>query len=702
MAIPYATVLTICASVPTIRLRMENRLDKSDWLRAARLALLHHGPDGVRVEPLARELGVTKGSFYWHFTDRAELLEALLAEWEAETNVFLENLGELDSHRALENILEEVKRRTLASERGEWPSDVAIFAWSAIDPAVARRVNRSEEERMGLFRNFAARAEMADLFYYAYQGLLVRRRRLPKAIADFDMFAKLALELLPRHERKKSKRLRRVRKLSILLTLGLASTFQGCTTYRIVRWRDPAPNVQHRIFAQRVVHKADTPFQFAVAPLRNDLDTVSVRDVDAKLKPFAQYMNEHRIRAFLVIRNDTILYERYLGGMKASDKWSSFSAAKSILSAMLGRALEEGKISSLDDPVTKYVPELAKNPAFSGVTLRNLMEMKSGIAYTRTNGETIHDFRSSDAHFYYTSDLKKAIAEQHREFPPPAHWAYKDSDVELLGWVLANAVGKPVATQFEESVWRRIGTEYDASFDVDHPGGLDKVSTGFNATARDYAKFARLYLNGGSWNGVQLVPRDWVIASTTMDAKRTEPEVSTWYRMQHNHLWWIPMHNWNAERDFYADGSKGQRVYVHPPTHTIIVQLADDSNQDFPFRKVAHYLAGETYRYPRGIPALVRQTIMTSGIDSARALFRNLSAEERVHPERYFLNQVALLFVANELMSSGKKSEGVAVYEMAAERYPESCDVKRALFNAYRAVGDPKGNALLQCSRENS
>jgi len=73
-----------------------------------------------------------------------------------------------------------------------------------------------------------------------------------------------------------------------------------------------------------------------------------------------------------------------------------------------------------------------------------------------------------------------------------------------------------------------------------------------------------------------------------------------------------------------------------------------------------------------------------------------------VHPERYFLNQVALLFVANELMSSGKKSEGVAVYEMAAERYPESCDVKRALFNAYRAVGDPKGNALLQCSRENS
>jgi CubicO group peptidase (beta-lactamase class C family)/AcrR family transcriptional regulator len=683
---------------------MDTRLGKSDWLRAARLALLHHGPDGVRVESLARDLGVTKGSFYWHFTDRSDLLEALLAEWEAESSLLIEGLNKTDPREALRGILDEVKRRTLASERGEWPSDVAIFAWAGIDPDVARRVNRTEEERMQLLRNFAERPEMADFLYYAYQGFLVRRRRIPKAVKDFDMIARLALELLPgvtgRSARKTSaktgSKLRSAaRKVSVVALLTLATGLQGCTTYRILRWRDPAPNIQRRIFPERIVHRADSPFQFAVAAQRTDLDTISVRDVDAKLKPFGEYLKARRIRAFVVIRNDTILYERYLGGYEPSDRWSSFSVAKSVASAVLGLALDHGIISSLDDPVTKYLPELARNPAYRGVTLRHLMEMKSGLAYTRATGENLlTDLRSSDAHFYYTTNMKRALSEMRREFPPPAPWAYKDSDVELLGWILAKAAGKPVAAQLEEEVWRRIGTEYDASFSLDHPGGLDKVSAGFNATARDYARFGRLYLNGGSWNGVQLLPRDWVKTSTTLDTTRTEPEVTTWYRMQHNHLWWLPMHNWSAERDFYADGSRGQRIYVHPPTHTIIVQLADDSNQDFPFRKIAHYLAGESYKYPRGIAGLVRHAVQTYGSDSARVVFRRLTAEERKHPEGYFLNQASLLGVAEDLMNEGKTSEAVAIYEVAAEHYSNSCAVRRALVDAYRVATDPRAKLV--------
>lgn len=181
------------------------RLSTEDWLKAARLALLHHGPDGVRVEPLAKELGVTKGSFYWHFKDRNDLLEALLKEWEEETDVFLENLGELDPHRAFEKILATVKERTLASEKGESSSDVAIFAWASVDPEVAKRVNKSEEERMGLLRNFVDRHEMSDFIYYAYQGLLFRRRRVPKAVKDFDVIAKIALELIQPAKKAKSK-----------------------------------------------------------------------------------------------------------------------------------------------------------------------------------------------------------------------------------------------------------------------------------------------------------------------------------------------------------------------------------------------------------------------------------------------------------------------------------------------------------------
>jgi CubicO group peptidase (beta-lactamase class C family)/AcrR family transcriptional regulator len=655
---------------------MENslRLSKTDWLKAARLALLHNGHDGVRVEPLARDLGVTKGSFYWHFKDRNDLLEALLKEWEEETDILLENLGELDPHRAFEKILEEVKRRTFASEKGEWPSDVAIFTWAQFDPEVAKRVNKGEEVRMGLLRNFAERTEMADFFYYAYQGLLFRRRRVPQAVKDFDMLAEIALELMPPKKKvSKAKKLSGVAKrTATALLLVAATTMQGCSLYRTVRWQDPHPHVQDRIFPHRFVRHADTPFHFARGTPRHDLDTVSVRDTDARLKPFARYLVDRKIHAFVVIRNDTIVYERYRN-YNPTQRWSSFSVAKSVASAVLGKALERGIISSLDDPVIKYLPELAKEPQFQGLTLRHLMNMQSGFAYERTTGNLWHDLRSDDAKFYYTTNMKKSLMDMRRVQAPPAPWAYKDSDVELLGWAMNRAAGKSVAKQLEDEIWRKIGTEHDATFSMDRDHGLDKVSAAFQATALDFARFARLYLNGGNWNGEQILPAEWVQASTTIDRERTEPEVTTWYRMQHNHLWWLPMHNWDKERDFFADGSRGQRVYVHPPTKTIIIQLADDSEQDFPFRKVAHYLAGQTYRYPRGILGLTIQAMQAGGIDSAKAVFRKTTAEEKQYPERYFLSRDVLLAVAAQRRTERKPAEADALYELARERYGEYC-----------------------------
>jgi len=116
---------------------------REDWLRAARLALLHRGPHGVRVETLARVLGVTKGSFYWHFKDRRELMEALLREWEEEAELLTEALRRADPISALPEIVKELGRRNLASERGESASDAAIFSWAALDQHVAKRTERS-------------------------------------------------------------------------------------------------------------------------------------------------------------------------------------------------------------------------------------------------------------------------------------------------------------------------------------------------------------------------------------------------------------------------------------------------------------------------------------------------------------------------------------------------------------------------------
>ena len=668
---------------------MDNRLSVSEWMRAARLALLHSGPDGVRVEPLARALGVTKGSFYWHFRDRADLLEALVVEWEAEASLLSDALGNSDPAADLRKILLEVERRTHASERGEWPSDTAIFAWAAVDPAIAKRVNKGEVIRMRLLRELTGRPEIADLFYYAYQGLLHRRRRVPSAIADFTSLARLGLELLtgdtiiggqsaaPPKAATKSAASRRhgvakgTRRVLVFLLAVLS--IQGCTTWRIVRWRDPLPNVQHLIFDERVVRHADSPFRFFVAPTpRTDLDTVMVRDVDGQMRRFDQYVANHRIRAFLIIRNDTVLYERYNGGVTDTTLWSSFSVAKSFTSALVGVALAQGAIRSLDDTMTSYLPEFSRNPAFTGITLRQLLAMGSGLAYTRTNGELLHDLLSSDAHFYYTTDRTRSLLRMRREEPPGTRWAYKDSDAELVGLVLSRATGKTIAAQLEQSIWRRIGTEHDATYSLDHRDGVENVSSGFNATARDYARFARLFLNEGAWDGTQIIPRDWVRRSTQLDTSRTEPEVVTWYRMQHNLYWWIPMHNWAAERDFFADGSRGQRIYVHRPTRTIIVQLAEDSNQDFPFRRIAHYLANEPYRYPRGIPGLVLEAARAYGADSARAVFLRLTEEARIAPERYVMNEAALFNVIETLRDEGKTDAANAVLVLAEKTYSRS------------------------------
>jgi AcrR family transcriptional regulator len=167
------------------------RLEKKDWMRAARLALLEGGPSAVRVETLARKLGVSKGSFYWHFRDREALLEALLREWEEEKSLLRDLLKERDLHKAVGSFFQELERRVVISERGEWPSDAAIFGWAAVSPKVARRANKEEETRIRLIKRLFGEKELGDFFYMAYLGFLLRRRRVPKAAKKFPILAKM-------------------------------------------------------------------------------------------------------------------------------------------------------------------------------------------------------------------------------------------------------------------------------------------------------------------------------------------------------------------------------------------------------------------------------------------------------------------------------------------------------------------------------
>jgi AcrR family transcriptional regulator len=175
----------------------EPRLKPEDWLRAARLALRRGGPDAVRVERLARDLGVTKGSFYWHFKDRDELLEALLQEWEDETSLLLGNaLGCSNIHEAVVSLFDEIQRRVSLSEQGGSPSDAAIFAWASISPEVAVRVNRIEQRRIDMLTRLTGRPDRAELVHYAFLGFIMRRSRVPSLTRSFPLLSAMLSEIL--------------------------------------------------------------------------------------------------------------------------------------------------------------------------------------------------------------------------------------------------------------------------------------------------------------------------------------------------------------------------------------------------------------------------------------------------------------------------------------------------------------------------
>jgi AcrR family transcriptional regulator len=168
------------------------RLGRDDWMRAARIALLGGGAAAVRVERLAADLGVTKGSFYWHFADRGELLEELLREWEAERGLALRELPPLRGRAAVRELMDFLAPRVAASERGELPSDAAVFAWASADAAVARRVERAEAERIVLMQELVGDPELGEFLYLAYLGFIMRRRRVPRAAAFFPVLARIA------------------------------------------------------------------------------------------------------------------------------------------------------------------------------------------------------------------------------------------------------------------------------------------------------------------------------------------------------------------------------------------------------------------------------------------------------------------------------------------------------------------------------
>ena len=329
------------------------------------------------------------------------------------------------------------------------------------------------------------------------------------------------------------------------------------TVYRTVRYNFSDVD-DDRIFPRRTLTAAPLPFRFR-EDVNPEIASLRIRVGARQDVPLRELIVASKTAAFLVIQDDVVLFEEHYGGYDRATPSLSFSVAKSVLSLLVGCALDDGYFRSVDQPVTDYVPELAEK-GFAAVRLRHLLQMTSGIDYAENDNPFGLNVR-----FYYTDRLEDEILKLVLREPPGRRFAYESSDAFLLTLALHRALGdKRIAEYMQERLWNPLGMEYDGAWSIDHaPDGLEKTGCCLAASARDFAKFGRLYLNNGRWDRRRVVSEDWATNSTAVDIRAG----SAW---ESQRMWWLVS---RGHLDLMAAGHLGQFLYVNPSARIIIVRL---------------------------------------------------------------------------------------------------------------------------------
>lgn len=352
---------------------------------------------------------------------------------------------------------------------------------------------------------------------------------------------------------------------------------------RALIWMD-ADIKDYEKFPARTMNNASPVFNFedVEAATRNEylriLDglasQVSQNSSAGSQTPFNELLTSTQTTAFLIIKDDRLIYENYFNGYERDSINTSFSVAKSFVSALVGIAIDEGLIDSVDDSITKYIPELNdKDSRYSVITIKDLLSMSSGLRYFEE--ETPF---SDDTKTYYDPNLRAVALSAIIEEEPGKRFHYNNYNYLLLGIILERATGMPVAKYTEEKLWKPLGMEAPASWSLDsEASGFEKMESGINARAIDFAKFGRIYLNNGSnWNGEQIISEKWVNTSTSANST-TDPST------EYQYGWWIypsqegVVNNTNNNHQhFFARGNFGQFIYIVPEERLVIVRHGYD------------------------------------------------------------------------------------------------------------------------------
>jgi len=273
---------------------------------------------------------------------------------------------------------------------------------------------------------------------------------------------------------------------------------------------------------------------------------------------------ERKTKSFLVIKNDSILFEKYYDGHKQTDISNSFSVAKSIVTSMMGKAIMEGKIKSLNQPVSDFFEEY-KDGIASELTVGDLASMSSGMKWNEKYYSVINITSES----YFTDDLRSVILRQEIENKPGQAFRYSSGDTQLLAMVIEKATGTSLSDYLSQKFWSPMGAETFALWQIDSKeSGMEKAYCCIAATARDFARFGKLYIDKGKWGDTEILDPSFVELSL-----KPVFDDSPFY----GYGWWL--YEYEGKKVFTMNGHRGQFVISFPDENIIIVRQGDFNNK---------------------------------------------------------------------------------------------------------------------------
>ncbi|MBT2335648.1 serine hydrolase [Variovorax paradoxus] len=319
-----------------------------------------------------------------------------------------------------------------------------------------------------------------------------------------------------------------------------------------------------RLFPTRTIEPGGTSYALPEAATR--LTQVNFA-VGATTFSLANFMSVNRVAGLLILKDGKIVNETYQYGNTQQTRWMSMSVAKSITSTLIGAAVKDGYIASIDDQVIKYVPRLAGS-AYDGVTVRNVMMMASGARWNETYTDPNSDRRQLlEAQISQKpGSAMDLMSKLPRAAAPGSVYNYSTGETQVAGEIVYNAVKKPLAQYLSEKIWSKLGMEAQANWWLDSPNGVEIGGSGISATLRDYARFGLFVMNDGVAAGQQVVPAGWITEAGT-------PKMLTAGNpINYGYLWWIPPSGPSAaEGAFYANGIMGQQIYINRKEKVVIV-----------------------------------------------------------------------------------------------------------------------------------